>query len=275
MGVSATVPDPKHWRRATVVIVGHGATDEPQAAWSVVGHANALRAQGRFHGVIAGVLNGEPDAEAALGALDVPLVYLVPLFMSDGYFVRRLIPERLRLAGPITVRDGRTLCYCEPVGTHEGLADVIAARLRTACRSHGLALPRTAVVLAGHGSPRDPASAEATRSCAERLAESAEFASVGTAFLEEPPFIAEAAKANAGKPTIFVGFFAADGVHAERDLRHLLGLSPCQAARRRQSGHTLVYTGAIGPDPAVGNLIIERIREADDRHAAAVHAALA
>jgi len=46
-------------------------------------------------------------------------IYVVPNFISEGYFTRTVIPRELELTGPVTQRDGRTIKYCEPVGNHQ------------------------------------------------------------------------------------------------------------------------------------------------------------
>src|SRR3712207_7114188 len=46
-------------------------------------------------------------------------VYVVPNFISEGYFTQTVIPRELELSGPVTERvSGQRWNYCEPVGNH-------------------------------------------------------------------------------------------------------------------------------------------------------------
>ena len=45
-------------------------------------------------------------------------IYVVPHFISEGYFTQKVILRELGLADPISRRNGRTIQYCEPVGSH-------------------------------------------------------------------------------------------------------------------------------------------------------------
>jgi len=58
----------------------------------------------------------------------VPRVFLVPIFISEGYFSEQVIPRALGLCGEESggfdrlQRHGtQTLFYCKPVGTHDGV----------------------------------------------------------------------------------------------------------------------------------------------------------
>jgi sirohydrochlorin cobaltochelatase len=52
-------------------------------------------------------------------------LFVVPLFIAEGWHVGETIPADLALDGPETRRDGRIVRYTPPVGTHPALASVI------------------------------------------------------------------------------------------------------------------------------------------------------
>jgi sirohydrochlorin cobaltochelatase len=55
-------------------------------------------------------------------------IYVVPNFISEGYFTRTVIPRELELAGPETHRGTRTIKYCEPVGSHPRMTELLLRR---------------------------------------------------------------------------------------------------------------------------------------------------
>jgi sirohydrochlorin cobaltochelatase len=52
------------------------------------------------------------------------------VFIAEGWHTRETIPEDLGLTGEVTTRDGKTIYYGAPVGTHPSMANLIAARAR-------------------------------------------------------------------------------------------------------------------------------------------------
>ncbi len=55
-------------------------------------------------------------------------VYIVPNFISEGYFTAKVIPRELELTGVTTIKDHRTLKYCEPVGNDPRMTDLLLHR---------------------------------------------------------------------------------------------------------------------------------------------------
>jgi sirohydrochlorin cobaltochelatase len=45
-------------------------------------------------------------------------IYVVAVFISEGYFTQTVIPRELELQGRVTIPDGKEIYYCEPVGSH-------------------------------------------------------------------------------------------------------------------------------------------------------------
>ncbi len=111
-------------------------------------------------------------------------------------------------------------------------------------------------MVVGHGSKFGPASARATRDAAVAIARAGVFASVSTAFLEEPPFL----KTELGRlqtPTVVAGFFFGDGMHAGEDV----------PAAIEETGAHAVYAGPIGQSPGIPSLIASSLLAASTVHA--------
>lgn len=232
-----------------VVVVGHGERGGAFSNAIIKGHAEAVAAALPGVPVAAGVLSGTPTFEDALAAAgrDGRRILVYPYFMAAGFFVGTKIPKRLADAG--YAHRCRILA---PLGADPGLPSLI---LRKAVESAGMELqaePSSCrLLLVGHGSQVSRASALATEAVAARLREIGGFGAVVTSFLEEPPEVDEVITAD-DRPTVVVGFFNGDGLHAAEDVPEALALAR----------GPVCYTGAIGAMPEVGGLISHAVEVA-------------
>src|SRR5690606_9146385 len=104
-------------RDAALVIVGHGSTLNPDSAVPTWEHADAIRRRGLFAEVQTAFWKEEPELRRVLRTVESREVYVVPNFISEGYFTQRVIPRELELEGPITRSGDRAIYYCDPVGS--------------------------------------------------------------------------------------------------------------------------------------------------------------
>ena len=76
----------------------------------------------------------EPSLRDALFLFDpesIREVYVVPNFISEGYFTQTVVPRELELNGRITKRsNGQIWRYCEPVGNHPLMTELLLKRAR-------------------------------------------------------------------------------------------------------------------------------------------------
>jgi sirohydrochlorin ferrochelatase len=232
-----------------VVLAAHGDRGGAFANTALLAHRSLLADSGCFAVVTAGVLKGEPTLESALAEAKVSgasRVVVYPFFMADGFFVRTRLSERVAAAG----LTGRWEIF-PPLGVDPGLPDLMLTHAESAAAAAGFDPAATTLVVAGHGSKFGPASADATRAVASAIEDARVFASVTSAFLEEPPSIEEALRA-ATEPVVVSGFFSGDGMHAADDVPAAVAKSKVKA----------IYAGPIGGEPAVGALILSRLRAA-------------
>ena len=69
------------------------------------------------------------DARFFFGDEAIDEVFVVPNFISEGYFTQTVIPRELELTGPITIRaNGQSWIYCEPVGNNPVVTELLRAR---------------------------------------------------------------------------------------------------------------------------------------------------
>ena len=176
-----------------LLIVAHGSTVNPDSSAPTLAHAAEIRQRNIFSRRRVRVL--ERGAELARCALFFPdrtirEVFVVPNFISEGYFTQTVIPRELELKGPLTTRaNGQTWIYCEPVGNNPIVTELLLAR------AHEIAPDveptETALLIVAHGTELNDNSAIAAKREAERIRARGEFASVGNAYMEEPPLIAD------------------------------------------------------------------------------------
>jgi sirohydrochlorin ferrochelatase len=198
--------------------------------------------------VLTGMLKGEPTLEEAVSeaaATGASRIVIYPLFMADGYFVKK-VRER---AG--TVAGSPELIVLPPLGIDPALPDILVDGAIGLASREGIEPSDARLLIVGHGSKLGPASASATRKVAARAALARRFPSVTTAFLEEEPFLEDALRAS-NAPTIVAGFFFGDGMHAAEDVPDAIA----------ETGANAVYTGAIGDSPAIARLIADALTNA-------------
>jgi sirohydrochlorin cobaltochelatase len=145
---------------------------------------------------------------------------------------------------------GPDVAVCRPIGTHPGLAEVMADMARAACEVQGWATQETALLVVGHGTVRHPDSGVTARRHAARIAASEEFCDVAVAFLDEPPGVGEVLMGLEASRCVAVGLFIDRGEHGENDIPRLLAAN----------GHGVVYAGPVGSDPRMTDLLLQQVQ---------------
>lgn len=259
--------DPKP--ESALVIVGHGSTRNPDSSTPARAHADAIRSRGLFREVAACFWKEEPAMREVLRTVESDDVYVVPDFISEGYFTRTVIPRELELVGPRTKRGERTIKYCDPVGSHPRMTEVL---LRRAAETLGDApAEETSVLIVGHGTALDENSAAAARRQARRIAAFGRFGEVLAAYMEEPPLVAEWDRLTRFPNVLVLPFFIADGLHSYQDIPVRLGLeeegSPAASRRNPHAarGRKLFYASAIGTEPMMADVILDQVAAFDAR----------
>ncbi|MFL6590779.1 MAG: CbiX/SirB N-terminal domain-containing protein, partial [Chthoniobacterales bacterium] len=196
-------------------------------------------------------------------------VYVVPNFISEGYFTRTIIPRELELAGSETVRpDGQVWKYCDPVGNHETMTTHLLERAREIAP----AIPEkeTSLLIVGHGTSLNDNSGVAAKEQAEKIRQRDRYAAVLNVYMEEPPLVSDWLSLTTTPNVVVVPFFISDGLHSYEDIPVLLGIEPQgRAAAAPESaeagpsahnlhGRSLFYSTAIGTDSRFADVIIEQ-----------------
>lgn len=261
---------------SALLIVGHGSTENPDSSAPYFDHADEIRRQGLFAEVHCCFWKEEPSMREALYMIDAEEVYVVPDFISEGYFTQEVIPRELRLEGPSTRVSGKTLHYCMPVGVHPSMTGLLLRRAREVAPDADPAA--TTLIITGHGTGLNQNSTKAIRDQVDLIANSgAGFAAVTDAYMEEQPFIANWDELAATPNVIVVPFFIADGLHSYQDIPVLLGIEGevGPAASQREvfrhnphhlRGKTLYYSSAIGTERHIADVILDQVADFDRMH---------
>src|SRR6476661_3832659 len=96
---------------SALVIVGHGSTVNPDSSAPTFDHAEELIRRGVFGEVYCCFWKEEPSCRQVFHMVDADDIYVVPNFISEGYFTRTVIPRELELSGPVTRRGNRVIKY--------------------------------------------------------------------------------------------------------------------------------------------------------------------
>jgi sirohydrochlorin cobaltochelatase len=265
-----------------LVIVAHGSHLNPDASTPTYEHADTVREAGVFDEVRTAFWKEEPSFREVLRTIESEEVYVVPLFISEGYFTEQVIPRELRLddwdvaewnsdgtsATHTTLEAGdveKTVHYCGPVGTHDAMSDVIVRRAETVTDDPGVG-KGFGLAVVGHGTERNENSAKAIEYHAERIAERDRFDEVKALFMDEDPEIDDVTDFFESEDIVVVPLFVADGYHTQEDIPEDMGLTDDYRTGwetpAEVDGHRIWYAGAVGTEGLTAEVIIERAADA-------------
>ncbi|NGM69931.1 hypothetical protein G6M89_13070 [Natronolimnobius sp. AArcel1] len=265
-----------------LVVAAHGSHLNPDASDPTYAHAETVRETGAFDEVRETFWKEEPHFREVIRTLESEEIFVVPLFISEGYFTEQVIPRELRLEGwdpeqwdsdgtsatEVTLEVGdaeKTVHYCGPVGTHDAMTDVIVQRAETVTGdpevSEGVGL---AVV--GHGTDRNENSAKAIEYHTERIRKRDRFDAVQALYMDEAPEVDDVTEYFETDDIVVVPLFIADGYHTQEDIPEDMGLTPDYRlgwdVPSEVDGHRIWYAGAVGTEALLADVLLERASDA-------------
>jgi len=250
---------------SALLIVGHGSTVNPDSSAPTLKHAADIRRRGMFAEVACGFWKEEPSLrDALLFFADAAIhdVYVVPNFISEGYFTRTVIPRELELIGPETHRpSGQIWKYCQPTGSHQGMTALLLQRAQEVAPEVSEA--ETTLLIVGHGTGLNDNSAVAAKHQVELIRALDRYAAVLNVYMEEPPLVSDWLKLTQTRNVVVVPFFVSDGLHSYEDIPAMLGIhskgsNGDSGNRHEVQGRALFYATAIGTDPKFADVIIDQ-----------------
>lgn len=275
---------PTDFTDAALVLAGHGSTLNADSAAPTYQHADELRRRAIFGEVVECFWKLEPAIGAVLRGVFARRVFIVPLFISEGYFTEEVIPRELgmRVNGQesfarVQRRGNQLLHYCGPVGSHASMTEALLARARDILDRHpGARRPQpaeTALFIAGHGTGNNENSRQAILRQVELIRARNLYAEVHAIFMEEDPRIGDCYRLAAARHLVVVPFFISDGLHSFEDIPVLLGEPEAVVQARfragqptwvnptEKQGKLVWYTPSIGNEPGLADVIVERAKE--------------
>jgi sirohydrochlorin cobaltochelatase len=271
----------ENFSEAALVVLGHGTTLNDQSAAPVRQHVAELSRRKIFGEVRAGFWKQAPHIQTVLAGIAAPRIFIVPFFISEGYFSWDVIPRAIGLTCPqnrhcLTRR--AVIFYTRPVGSHDLMTTVILARAKEVVEQFPFPrLPKnadTTLLIAGHGTGRNKNSRKSVERQVALIRALNIFADVGAVFMEEEPFIKNCWQNVKTKNIVVVPFFISDGLHAVEDIPVLLG-EPERIVKERlaagqptwrnpteRDGKLIWYAASVGTEPLLAEVILERVKEA-------------
>ena len=264
---------------AVLVVLGHGTELNENSSAPVFQHAAELRRRKLFAGVREAFWKQEPQIKRVLPEISASRVFIVPLFISEGYFSDEVIPRELGFSEHSTLNlQPSTIFYCQPVGSHDSMTAVLLARASEIVET--FPFPRAprpkdiTLFIAGHGTEKNENSRKPIERQVELVRARKIYAGVHGIFLEESPRIADCYALAESKNLVVVPFFISDGLHTQEDIPVLLGEArrvveqrlaagrPAWRNPTEKNGRLVWYSPAIGSEPHIADVILERVREA-------------
>jgi sirohydrochlorin cobaltochelatase len=270
-----------------LLIVAHGSTVNPDSSAPTLAHAAEIRRRKVFADVACAFWKEEPSLRDAIFLFEPESVHevcVVPNFISEGYFTQTVVPRELELNGRVTKRaTGQIWKYCEPVGNHPMMTDLLLHRAHDIAPDVDPA--ETSLLIVAHGTDLNENSAVAAKREAENIRVLGKYAAVLNVYMEEPPLVSDWRKLTRTPNVVVVPFFISDGLHSYEDIPGLLGIAngrsaslrlperpPARHATRSHpasggvfqrnpykiAGRALFYAPSIGTDPGFADIIIEQ-----------------
>lgn len=255
---------------AALLIVGHGSTVNPDSSAPTLAHAAEIRRRNIFGDVGCAFWKEEPSLRDALSIFpEAREVYVVPNFISEGYFTQTVIPRELELNGRVTKRaNGQIWKYCDPVGSHSMMTELLLQRADEVARD--VDPGETTLLIVAHGTDLNDNSAVAAKREVEKIRGLGKYADVQNVYMEEEPLVADWRKLTSTDNVAVVPFFISDGLHSYEDIPALLGIasgrstsSPGAAAGEifrhnpyKIDNRSLFYAPSIGTDARFADIIV-------------------
>src|ERR1700747_169801 len=150
---------------SALLIVAHGSTVNPDSSAPTLAHAAEIRRRKIFADVECAFWKEEPSLRDAVFLFDhesIREVYVVPNFISEGYFTQTVIPRELELNGRMTKRaNGQTWNYAGPVGHHSLMTELLVQRAREIAPN--IPEEETSFLIVAHGTDLNENSAVAAK----------------------------------------------------------------------------------------------------------------
>jgi uroporphyrin-III C-methyltransferase len=241
-----------------LVLAAHGSRRDPAANALVRRLAESLRGRRLFDEVAVAFHQGEPGFDTVLDEITADEVTVVPFLTSAGHYSEVVLPEAL----------GRNRRFAEvrlrqtpPVGTHAGVAPLVARRVTELLREQRAERDTVALVVVGHGTARHPQSRAATEHLADTLRRRRVAGEVVAAFIDDKPPVDAVVAQLRQRTLLVVPFLIGGGAHVLEDIPRLVGLAEGSDPRRGTvAGRLFLIDDAVGTYAGMEEIVVDLAR---------------
>jgi sirohydrochlorin cobaltochelatase len=240
-------------KETALVLLGHGSSKHASSSMPCRLHADTIRRLGVFHSVHCGFLKETPLIEECLDHVDAEKVIIIPNFLAEGYYTKKVIPEKLSLE-----TKNKSFTYLKPLGLDDFIQDIIIDLVGRAMQDWKP--EETTLMLLGHGSTKSATSKDTLLEHIEALREKTNFAQITDLWLEEPPVISDWKDSAENKQVLFIPYLIADGQHGGWDMPEMIGVYRDvydQYKAHSVGGYSVKLTPALGKSPLMVELILK------------------
>jgi sirohydrochlorin cobaltochelatase len=268
-------------RETALLLLGHGSTLNADSSAPTYEHAEDLRRRGIFAEVQVGFWKEEANFRQALRQVRAAEIYVVPNFISSGYFTEQIIPRELGLTGLVTRIGDQQVGYCAPVGLHPGMTEALLRKADEVVEQSGATIDDPAktacLFICGHGTSLNDNSTKIIHERAAEIRALGLYADCQGVLMEQKPFVTAWRTLTNCPNVIVVPFFISDGLHSYEDIPVLLGLTHKMSEMLFTNPHVegirrLWYATAIGTAPFVANVIVSQVQKFRREHGTAMAA---
>ena len=248
---SQTIPRPN-----SLILAAHGSQCG-RAAKALKLMASRLAKQDLFEQVLTTYHQGQPKFSQILEMISGNSAVVVPVFLSEGYYSKQVLPQQLRQAQGLA---SMKIWITPVVGTDFRLQKALLKRVEKIMQRFRWTPERTTVVVLGHGTPRSKSSTLTTQKAADFLSCQGACEIVHSAFIDESPSPRAVLEGSNSNYCMVLPFFFGGGEHVD-ELAQLLELKVSQLgdsagiAGRDIQGLEYFIDRPIGEDPVMVEII--------------------
>ena len=198
--------------------------------------------------IAASVLKGSPSLAEGWSNFSASERYVYPFFMSDGFFVSRILPKKIHEA---IGSEADNLTMLPPFGVSPDLGPALLQSLTQTLEGLDRASETPPLLIAAHGASIDKQSSLRANQLAHFLAQSGRFSKVDCAFLDEAPYL-ESVVPDLDPQSLVLPLFNGLGSHSIDDMAELKAMSPAGCH----------YLPPVGGESWVADIVAHDIEQA-------------
>ncbi len=240
-----------------LIIVGHGSHTDPKSDQPIFDNADRIRKRNIFNEVRETFWKEEPSLREVIRTLRSEKIYIVPLFISKGYFVENVIPRELRLVNEYKKIVDKEIHYTHPIGTHKDITELLIKKVKNKTQDKNIG-----IAVVGHGTERNSNSSRTIYYHVERIKNNTGFNEVKPFFLDEKPYVDNLIDSFKNNKIAIIPAFISDGPHTRKDIPERIGIND---EKQKINGKELFYLDSIGNHKEITDIIIKRVKESGEK----------